>query len=563
MQIKPPIYNKKFNNIDNLDHLDPLIARILSARGIKKKEDYTYALSNLAPISSLEFIPEAVQLILDNKEKEILIVGDYDVDGATSTALLIRCLKDFGFNKINYIVPNRFDYGYGLTPKIVDEAKKLNPDLIITVDNGISSFDGVKEARNSKIDVLVTDHHLPGNELPDANVIVNPNLESSSFVSKNLAGVGVAFYVMAGLGKELEVQGNIGFASIPSRYLDLVALGTIADVVKLDLNNRILVDQGIKRIRKQRCISGINALILQSGRNPKKVSSTDLGFSLGPKINAAGRLEDMSVGIKCLLTDDDKFALECAEILDKKNKKRQGIEQKMQGEAFTFIEKFNKTNLPLCVCVKNKDWHQGLVGLVASRLKDHCNRPVIAFAHEEDGLMKGSARSIRGIHIKDLLESIATEKPHLIQKFGGHSMAAGLTIKDEHFDEFKVIASVHIKNLYPFVDLTGAIYVDGEIPSKKLSIDFARMIDQFGPWGSGFDEPIFFGKFYLLDQRVVGDKHLKIKVKSFDGKVIIDGIAFNQGSIISRDAVELIYKLQVNEFRGNVTAQLLVENIYS
>ena len=563
MQIKPPIYNKKCENIDNLSDLDPLIAKILSARGVIKKEDYIYKLGNLAPISSLEFVSEAVDLLIEHKGNKILIVGDYDVDGATSTALLMRCLKDFGFNNISYIVPNRFDFGYGLTPKIVDVAKGLNPDLIITVDNGISSLDGVKEARASKIDVLVTDHHLPGDELPDANVIVNPNLESSSFVSKNLAGVGVAFYLMAGLGRELEVQGNAGFASIPSRYLDIVALGTIADVVKLDFNNRILVDQGIKRIRKKRCISGISALINQSGKDPLKLTSSDLGFSLGPKINAAGRLEDMSVGIKCLLTDDDTFALEYAEILDKKNKKRQDIEKKMQSDAYAFIEKFNKNNLPLCICIKNTDWHQGLVGLVASRLKDHCNRPVIAFAQEEEGLMKGSARSIPGIHIKDLFESIATEKPHLIQKFGGHSMAAGLTIKDEHFDEFNDTTSLHIKKLYPSVDLTGAIYVDGEIPSEKLSIDFANMIDQFGPWGSGFDEPKFYGKFFFLDQRVVGEKHLKVRVKSFDGKVTIDGIAFNQGSIVVRDAVELIYKLQVNEFRGNVTAQLLIENIYT
>lgn len=559
---KPIIYERKYNDSNLLGEIDPLIARILSARGINNKEEYNYQLRALAPVSSLENLDNAIKIIQKYKDENILIIGDYDVDGATSIVLLMRCLCDYGFKKINYIVPNRFDYGYGLTSEIVEQAKIYCPKLIITVDNGISSMEGVENARQLGIDVLVTDHHLPGLELPNANVIVNPNIKDSKFISKNLAGVGVAFYLMAALGRELEIKGQLGAAKISARYLDLVALGTIADVVKLDFNNRILVKEGLKRIQNKLCVPGILALIKESGKDYNKLTSMDLGFSLGPKINAAGRLEDISIGIECLLTDDDSIALKCAVALGEKNKKRQDIEQQMQREAYAYIERFTETNLPSCLCIYDKKWHQGIVGLVASRLKDHCNRPVIAFAEEGKGILKGSARSISGLHIKDLLESIATENPHLIEKFGGHSMAAGLTIKQKYFDEFKTHASLHIKKLYPNIDFTGAIYVDGQIPDQKLTIEFARMIESYGPWGAGFDEPIFHGRFHLLEQRVVGNNHLKMRVKSVESEISIDAIAFNQGSIVARDAVELIYKLQVNEFRGKASAQLLVENIF-
>ena len=367
---------------------------------------------------------------------------------------------------------------------------------------------------------------------------------------------------MAALGRELEIKGQVGAAKVSARYLDLVALGTIADVVKLDFNNRVLVKEGLKRIQNKLCVPGILALIKESGKDYNKLTSMDLGFSLGPKINAAGRLEDISVGIECLLTDDKSIALKCAIALGEKNKKRQDTEQQMQREAYAYIERFTETNLPLCLCIYDKKWHQGIVGLVASRLKDHCNRPVIAFAEESKGILKGSARSIPGLHIKDLLESIATENPQLIEKFGGHSMAAGLTIKEKYFDKFKTHTSAHIKKLYPTIDFTGAIYVDGQIPYQKLTIEFARMIESYGPWGAGFDEPVFHGKFYILEQRVVGNNHLKMRVKSIGSEVSIDAIAFNQVSIVARDAVELIYKLQVNEFRGKASAQLLVENIF-
>ena len=561
-QKNPIIYERKYNDSNLLGEIDPLIARILSARGVNNKEEYNYQLRALAPVSSLENLDNAIKIIQKYKDENILIIGDYDVDGATSIALLMRCLGDYGFKKINYIVPNRFDYGYGLTLEVVEQAKTYNPKLLITVDNGISSIEGVDKARQFGIDVLVTDHHLPGPDLPNANVIVNPNIKNSKFISKNLAGVGVAFYLMAALGRELEIKGQVGAAKVSTRYLDLVALGTIADVVKLDFNNRVLVKEGLKRIQNKLCVPGILALIKESGKDYNKLTSMDLGFSLGPKINAAGRLEDISIGIECLLTNDNSIALKCAIALGEKNKKRQDIEQQMQREAYAYIERFTETNLPLCLCIYDKKWHQGIVGLVASRLKDHCNRPVIAFAEESKGILKGSARSIPGLHIKDLLESIATENPQLIEKFGGHSMAAGLTIKEKYFDKFKTHASAHIKKLYPTIDFTGAIYVDGQIPYQKLTIEFARMIESYGPWGAGFDEPIFHGKFHLLEQRVVGNNHLKMRVKSIGSEVSIDAIAFNQVSIVARDAVELIYKLQVNEFRGKASAQLLVENIF-
>jgi|TARA_B110000438_G_scaffold146277_1_gene140902 single-stranded-DNA-specific exonuclease len=561
-QKKPNIYERKYKNVNLLGDIDPIIAKVLSARGVKSKVEFDYKLSALAPISSLENLDEAIKLLLRYKNKNILIVGDYDVDGATSIALLMRCLSDYGYKKISYIVPNRFHYGYGLTPKIVEDAKKFDPQLLVTVDNGISSIDGVEKARQLGIDVLVTDHHLPGSILPNANVIVNPNLKDSKFISKNLAGVGVAFYLMAGLGRELQANGLIDAAKTAARYLDLVALGTIADVVKLDFNNRILVNEGLKRIQNKYCIPGILALIKQSGKDYNKLTSTDLGFSLGPKINAAGRLDDISVGIECLTTNDYSVAETCAATLVEKNKKRQNIEQVMQREAHDYIDKFNEMNLPACLCIYDKKWHQGLVGLVSSRLKDHCNRPVIAFAKEGQNIFKGSARSIPGIHIRDLLESIATENPNLIEKYGGHSMAAGLTIKEKNFEEFKIHASTHIKKLYPMADFTGSIYIDGQLPHQKLTIEFAQMIKDFGPWGAGFDEPLFNGKFYLIDQRIVGENHLKMRVKSINSEMSMEAIAFNQGSIVARDAIELVYKLQLNEFRGKTSAQLLVEKIY-
>jgi len=560
---KPPIYNRKYQISNELADLDPIIAKILSARGVTKEEHFCYRLKSLAPISSLENINDAVDLLIKHKEHKIVVVGDFDVDGATSVALLLRCLKDFGFNNLDYIVPNRFDDGYGLTIGVVNEAARLEPKLIITVDNGISSLKGVDKARNLGIEVLVTDHHLPGDELPKANVILNPNLKESTFVSPNLAGVGVAFYLLAGLGRVLESQGLKNAARTPLRYLDLVALGTVADVVKLDFNNRVLVYQGLQAIKKKSCVVGILALLEKSGKDYKKITSADLGFSIGPKINAAGRLDDISTGIECLITDDINTAKKYTDNLLKTNEKRRNIEAKMHQEAFDYINQIDNKNMPSCLCIYNKNWHQGVVGLVASRLKEYCNRPVIAFADDNDGILKGSARSIHGVHIRDLLEAISANHFGLIEKFGGHSMAAGLSLKMENFAEFKLYASKYLQKLYPSADFSGAIYTDGEISPEKLNLEFAKMIQKFGPWGAGFEIPLFHGKFHLLDQRVVGENHLKMQVKPIKGETQIDAIAFNQERIISRDPLELIYRLEVNEFRGEVTEQLLVENIYS
>jgi len=559
---KPPIYDRKYQISSELAGLDPAIAKILSARGVTKEEHFCYRLKSLAPISSLENINDAVDLLIKNKEQQIVIVGDFDADGATSVALLMRCLEDFGFNNLHYIVPNRLDDGYGLTLSVVNEAAKLEPKLIITVDNGISSFQGIEKARNLGIEVLVTDHHLPGDKLPKANVILNPNLKGSAFLSPNLAGVGVAFYLLAGLGRELEDRGLKDASRFPLRYMDLVALGTVADVVKLDFNNRVLVYQGLKAIKKKSCVAGILALLEKSGKDYRKITSVDLGFFVGPKINAAGRLDDISTGIECLITDDINLAKKYADNLLRINKKRRNIETRMRQEAFDYINQIDSKNLPSCLCIYNKNWHQGVVGLVASKLKEYCNRPVIAFADDNDGVLKGSARSIHGIHIRDLLERISVNHVGLIEKFGGHSMAAGLSLKKENFEEFKLCASKYLQKLYPSADFSGAIYTDGEIAPEKLNLEFAKMIQKFGPWGAGFEIPLFHGKFHLLEQKVVGGKHLKMQVKPLEGELQIDAIAFNQERIISRDPLELVYKLEVNEFRGKVTEQLLVENIY-
>lgn len=556
------IIEREYCMDNNLKSLDPIIARILSSRGITNLEQTKYNLSSIAPISSLCNVNSAVNVLIENMNKQIVIVGDYDVDGATAVSLLMRCLSDFGFKKLNYIVPNRLRDGYGLTEDVVLDANSLNPNLLITVDNGISSIEGVRKARELDIDVIITDHHLPGSIIPNANVIVNPNLANSNFLSPNLAGVGVAFYVMAALGKELENQGNNGASKIVLKYLDLVALGTVADVVKFDFNNRVIVDRGIKAIRKGICSSGILTLIKESGKDHKKINSQDLGFSVAPKINSAGRLDDISIGIECLLTDDLAKARKLSETLIATNKERKNIQTKMQEDANNIVSGIKKDDLSSCICIFHDDWHQGIVGLIASRLKEKCNRPVIAFASEGNGNIKGSARSIDGIHIRDILESVASEKSDLIIKFGGHAMAAGLTIKKHNYEEFQFSISKIMNKIYPDFDFTGKIVTDGKIPSNKLNAGFAKQLENFGPWGKDFEEPKFHGKFHVHDQRVVGNHHLKMEVRPVEGHKIIDAIAFNQDKIIARDSVGFVYRLCLNEFRGNTKVQLIVEKIY-
>lgn len=541
--------------------IEPLLARLYAMRGLTAADELDYSLARLAPLSALENIDEAAGLVIANRNKRIIVVGDYDVDGATSTALVIRCLREFGFTDVDYLVPNRFDYGYGLSPEIVRVASQREPALLITVDNGVSSLAGVEEANRLGISVLVTDHHLPGDTLPAAAAILNPNLEGSRFPSRNLAGVGVAFYLMAQVGRVLEEQGNPGAARVPARYLDLVALGTVADVVPLDYNNRILVHQGLLRIRAGHAVPGIKALLQQSGRQLARCVSTDLGFAVGPRINAAGRLEDISVGIECLLTDSAGTAADYAGMLDHINSERRDIEAGMREQAFGFVERLGRERWPDCVCVYDESWHQGIVGLIAARVKERCHRPVIAFARENNDTLKGSARSISGVHIRDLLEAVSASRPGLIDKFGGHAMAAGLSIAESALEEFKRVVDAQMRRLYPDADFSGAILTDGTLPGSAFSLSFARSLRDAGPWGSGFPEPLWSGDFAVLEQRTVGENHLKLRVRPAQGGNVIDAIAFNQAGPAFRGIVQLAFRLDVNAFRGVENPQLVVEQI--
>ena len=549
------------SDIEKFGDIDPLHARLYATRGVTAVDELDYRLARLAPLSELPNLDEAAQLVIANRGKRITIVGDYDVDGATSAALVIRCLRAFGFADVGYLVPNRFDYGYGLSREIVRVAAEQEPALLITVDNGVSSAAGVEEANELGIPVLITDHHLPGDELPRAAAIVNPNLKGSAFPSRNLAGVGVAFYLMARIGRALEEQGMAGAAKVPAKYLDLVALGTVADVVPLDHNNRILVQQGLLRIRAGHAVPGIAALLQQSGRHMGRCLSTDLGFAVGPRINAAGRLEDISVGIECLLTDSVSAANDYARILDEINRERRDIESTMREQAFAHVDAMGAQRWPSCVCIYDESWHQGIVGLIATRVRERCHRPVIAFARENDAHLKGSARSIPGVHIRDLLEAVSAVKPDLIDKFGGHAMAAGLSIAESGLEEFRRVAAEQMGRLYPDADFSGAIITDGKLPDTAFNLAFARSLRDAGPWGSGFPEPLWSGDFQMVEQRTVGEKHLKMRVRPAGGGNVIDAIAFNQAGPAYRGVVKFAYRLDVNEFRGIENPQLVVEQI--
>lgn len=551
-----------------LSAVDPLLAHLYALRGVTATTQLDYSLAGLAPVSSLDGVDAAVELLLRHIDKRVVVVGDFDVDGATSTALMLRCMRAFGFVDVDYLVPNRFEYGYGLSPEIVRVATKSSPDLIVTVDNGISSLAGVREARKAGIAVLVTDHHLPAEELPDADVIVNPNLRDSRFASRDLAGVGVAFYVMAALGRVLEQQGRAGAAKVPAQFLDLVALGTVADVVPLDHNNRILVQQGLNRIRAGQTVAGIRALLTQTGRSLSRIVSTDLGFVAGPRINASGRLEDISIGIECLLTDDQSLAEHHARLLEQINKDRREIESTMREQAFAYVKSLDSRKWPSCVCVYEESWHQGVVGLIAARVKEKCHRPAIAFARESEGFLKGSARSVPGVHARDLLESVSGTHPGLIDKFGGHAMAAGLTIAETNYAVFVEAVSERLDSLYPDADFSGAIITDGVLNDSAIArfgglLQTARTLRDAGPWGSAFPEPTWNGDFELVEQRTVGENHLKMRLRPVDGGSIIDAIAFNQAGPAYRGVVQLAYRLDVNEFRGVESPQLIVEQIAS
>ncbi|HEK2023680.1 single-stranded-DNA-specific exonuclease RecJ [Proteus mirabilis] len=556
------------------ESLDPLLRQIYANRGITSETQLERSLKGLLHYQDLNGIDVAISLLVEalKLQSRIVIVGDFDADGATSTALAIKALRQMGFQQVSYHIPNRFDDGYGLSPQVVHDVAKKGVDLIITVDNGISSFEGVDVAHEYGIRVLVTDHHLPGHSLPQADAIINPNLADCAFLSKSLAGVGVTFYLMTALRAELEKQGWFTTQGLArpnmADYLDLVALGTVADVVPLDENNRIFVYEGLRRIRAGRCCAGIKALTEVSRKTLSQLVSSDLGFALGPRLNAAGRLDDMSVGVALLLTNDIGVAREIANELDGLNQTRREIEAGMQEEASTIFRQFITTqdDLPNGLAIYHPQWHQGVVGILASRIKEKLHRPVIAFAPSGDGLLKGSGRSIHGVHLRDALERLNTLNPGLMVKFGGHAMAAGLSLEEEKFPLFQCHFSALMAELVSAEQLQGVILTDGELSDSQLSLPIAEMLREAGPWGQAFPEPLFDGKFTLLQQRIVGSKHLKMMLQPINSHVMIDAIAFNVDVNIWPDnsikTVELAYRLDVNEFRGQRNAQLLVEHIW-
>jgi single-stranded-DNA-specific exonuclease len=542
-------------------HLHPVLRRVYAARGIEHESDLDLSLERLLPVGSLAGLDAAAQLLAEHRSAgRVLIIGDFDADGATSTALVVRALRALQFAHVDFLVPNRFRFGYGLTPEIVALAATRAPSLIVTVDNGVSSVAGVEAARAIGIPVLVTDHHLPGAVLPRAAVIVNPNLTDSRFGSRALAGVGVAFYLVAALAKELGQSFKV------AQLLDLVALGTVADVVPLDHNNRILVSQGIKRIRAGRCVAGIRALLEAAGRLPTQLTAADLGFAVAPRLNAAGRLTDMSVGIACLLADQPDDAARLAGQLSALNEERREIEQRMQLEAKELADAlpYGDATESLGVCLFDGSWHQGVVGLVAGRIKDRLHRPVIAFARAEDGSLRGSARSVSGVNIRDALDSIAAAQPGLIDKFGGHAMAAGLTLREANLPAFKAAFAAEIAARAERETLTGVIYSDGALSAEELCIETALALREAGPWGQGFPEPVFDGQFEVVDARIVGGKHMKLTLDAGQSRgEPIDAIAFGHlsgpcadVSLKSGALIQLAYRLEVNEFRGTERVQL-------
>ncbi|OTG88177.1 single-stranded-DNA-specific exonuclease RecJ [Acinetobacter sp. ANC 4558] len=542
--------------------LPEFVARILAGRGVHSEKELELKLKNLlAP--TMKGLEQAIQIIdsaIDEKQK-IVIVGDYDADGATSTALMVLALQEFGA-QVEYLVPDRFKYGYGLTPAIADLAfQRFQPDLLITVDNGISSHTGVAQAQAHGMQVIITDHHLTTKETPTANAVVNPNQLGCAFPSKALAGVGVAFYLLANLSSYRKKQHKSVIQV--TQYLDLVALGTYADVASLDFNNRILVDAGLKRIQQHLCRPGISALLEIAGRNAAQLHAADLGFVIGPRINAAGRMETMDIGIACLLADDIETAYPLAQQLDHLNIERRQVENQIKQEALQELEKlkFDQQQLPAALVVFDTHWHQGVIGIVAGRLKEQFYRPSIVFAADEDGIhLKGSARSIDGIHIRDAIELVAEKHPEMISHFGGHAAAAGLTLKKEQFQSFKIefenLIAQYDESLFDSVLLT-----DGELPSESFQLSTVDLLQSLGPWGQKFPAPIFEGKFDVLDSRWLKEKHLKLRLGLKNGQVV-EAIAFNAAEKYDFNpalgVVDLVYELARNEFNGNISLQLRI-----
>ncbi|WP_410013616.1 single-stranded-DNA-specific exonuclease RecJ [Sodalis sp. C49] len=576
MKIKTELRRRPQASAEGLRALDihPLLRRLYAQRGVKGAGELERGVKGLLAYGQLDGIESAVDLLVRAlaDERRLMVVGDFDADGATSTALMVMALRQMGAGHVDFLVPNRFEDGYGLSPEVVVQALARRAEVIITVDNGISSHAGVDLAHQHGIPVLVTDHHLPGDTLPDADAIVNPNLAGCAFPSKSLAGVGVAFYLMLALRALLNDSGWFAQKNIPvpklAELLDLVALGTVADVVPLDANNRILVHQGISRIRAGRCRPGIRALAEVANRDTARLSAGDLGFALGPRLNAAGRLDDMSVGVALLLTDDLAQARGLAGELDALNQTRREIEQGMEVEALALCGQMelNQNEMPYGLAIYHAEWHQGVVGILASRIKERFHRPVIAFAPAGDGILKGSGRSVAGLHMRDLLERLDTLHPGMIMKFGGHAMAAGLSLDASQFEPFRLRFAELVNEWLDPALLDGIIWSDGELGGGELSLATAEILRDGGPWGQAFPEPLFDGKFRVLQQKLVGDKHLKLMVEPVAGGPLLDGIAFNVDNTLWPDnsvrLVELAYKLDVNEYRGNRTVQLLIQHLW-
>jgi single-stranded-DNA-specific exonuclease len=561
------------------------IKNILLSRGVTNNSDLDYGLRDLIPPSSLLNTDKASEFIFSaiKNNQSVLIIGDFDADGATSSTLMMKALKSLGAKRINFLVPDRFKFGYGLSVKLVDEAYKQAPDLIITVDNGIANHQGVDRANELGIPVIITDHHLAADTLPNALVIVNPNQPDDDFESKHLAGVGVAFYLMLALRALMRVEHWFEEKKIDepnfAELLDLVALGTVADVVVLDKNNRILVEQGLKRIRSGQACFGINALLNIAKKQPQKCQASDLGFAIGPRLNAAGRLQNMSIGINCLMATNESEAISIASQLDNLNKQRRSIEQEMLAEANDDlaeyflqvdekinIDKADKNKRPTTLCLYDPKWHQGVIGILASRVKDKINRPVIIFAKDDSSnqepMIKGSARSVTGVHVRDVLALVDSRSPDLIEKFGGHAMAAGLSLKEKDFQCFAQQFHHCTDELLAGKKISDNLETDAGLSNENFTMDFAKQLRATGPWGQGFLEPVFDDEFIVVNQRVVGEKHLKLVLQK--GDVMVDGIHFffdEKLKLQQGDRVHIVYKLDINEFRGNESLQLMIDQV--
>jgi single-stranded-DNA-specific exonuclease len=557
----------------------PLLQRIFAARGINSADDLSCELKHLHPVSLLKDIHRAVDVLIETiaANKTIVIIGDFDADGATATTVAIKSLTMMGVKNIHYLVPNRFEFGYGLTPEIVDQARQFNPDLIITVDNGISSINGVERAKELNYKVIITDHHLPSRNLPNADAIINPNQAGCNFPSKNLAGVGVIFYLMLALKTKLQQQNYFQQQQIPtpnlSSLLDLVALGTVADVVPLDKNNRILVEQGLKRMRNKQCCAGIQALFTVAGRNIDHAVSSDLGFSCGPRLNAAGRLDNMSIGIETLLANNYQQAMKMATALDDLNRERREIENSMKNEALQILEKEfssldNEDKLPVIFCLYKNDWHQGVIGILAARIRERYHRPAIIFAPGDNGIIKGSARSITGLHIRDILDTVAAQSPKMVDKFGGHAMAAGLSMAEENLPQFIKVITAVIKEQVDATVFEEKLFSDGALTLDEFNLNSADQIRFAAPWGQHFPAPVFDNQFQIIQKRILKNAHIKLILRLIENNnptaTTVEAIAFNvnleewpeQGAL-----VHLLYKLDVNEFRGVSSPQLMIERL--